>query len=223
MSSDEDSEQEQAESRDIEKLHAIWKSMKDSKRGDKLSDKKSLLSVKEAIHQEEQKNLEVRLNMTENQLAKARENTALLMKKLSEAEEEIDLLRQQLELEKRHSQQLAASNTREDKHNTFGADRDHHEMVEELEELKAIVDAKDREIERLNLKIRSLELDKHKMQIEFEKAVDENEVLRKQLQDAERTIHEVYLDQESKGAQLLEIDELNRTIERLLSLLKTTQ
>ena len=36
-------------------------------------------------------------------------------------------------------------------------------------------------------------------------------------------MHEIYLDQESKGAQLLEIDELNRTIERLVGLLKSTQ
>lgn len=96
MSESDDSEPDHNESKDIEKLHQIWKGLKDSKRGDRFSDKKSLLSVKEAIHQEEQKNLEVRLAMTEKQLGKARENTALLMKKLSEAEEEIDVLRQQL-------------------------------------------------------------------------------------------------------------------------------
>ena len=45
--------------------------------------------MKHAIHEEEQKNLEARLSMTENQLIKSRENTALLMKKLSEAEQEI--------------------------------------------------------------------------------------------------------------------------------------
>jgi DNA-binding MltR family transcriptional regulator len=64
MSSSEESEPDQNESRDIEKLHQIWKGLKESKRVDRFSDKKSLLSVKEAIHQEEQKNLEVRLAMT---------------------------------------------------------------------------------------------------------------------------------------------------------------
>lgn len=53
MSSDEDSDLEHSQSQDIEKLHQIWKSMKESKRNNVgYSDKKSLLSVKEAIHQE---------------------------------------------------------------------------------------------------------------------------------------------------------------------------
>ncbi len=60
--------------------------------------------------------------MTEKQLAKARENTALLMKKLSEAEEEIDLLRQQLDIEKRQVQQLSAQ-PRDYNQSTFGVDR----------------------------------------------------------------------------------------------------
>lgn len=52
------------------------------------------------------------------------------MKKLSEAEEEIDLLRQQVDIEKRHSQQMLASNAREGQHNTLGADRDNQEMAD---------------------------------------------------------------------------------------------
>lgn len=67
------------DSADIKRLHAAWKNVK----GKRESEKKSVSPVKNAIHAEEQKNLETRLAMTEKQLAKARENTALLMKKLS--------------------------------------------------------------------------------------------------------------------------------------------
>lgn len=89
MSSGEDSESDHNESRDIEKLHQIWKGLKESKRADRLSDKKSQLSFKETIHQEEQKNLEARLAMTEKQLAKAKENVRLLVNELGEASNEI--------------------------------------------------------------------------------------------------------------------------------------
>jgi len=73
----------------------------------------------------------------------------------------------------------------------------------ELEELRQLVDLKNREIERLALKIRGLELDAQKSNDEIEKMAEENDQLKRQLQQAERTIHEIYLDQESKGAQLL--------------------
>ena len=68
---------------DVYRLEYLLRNARDSKRH---SDKKSLASVKDAIHLEEQKNLEARLEMTENQLAKAKENTLLLMEKLGEAE-----------------------------------------------------------------------------------------------------------------------------------------
>lgn len=77
--SDEQFDQEDSNPHDIYRLHHILKGVKESKRR---SDKKSLLSVKDAIHLEEQKNLEARLEMTESQLAKAKENTLLLMEKL---------------------------------------------------------------------------------------------------------------------------------------------
>ena len=46
--------------------------------------------------------------MTEKQLTKARENTALLMKKLSEAEEEIEFLNFQMEKERKEKEERIA-------------------------------------------------------------------------------------------------------------------
>ena len=80
--SDSSAENESPDPADLQRLQAAWKNVKDKKQ----SERKSVGSVKNAIHMEEQKNLEARLAMTEKQLSKARENTALLMKKLSEAE-----------------------------------------------------------------------------------------------------------------------------------------
>jgi hypothetical protein len=53
--------------------------------------------VKKAIEEEEQINIETRLVLTEKQLAKSKENTNLLLKKLSEAEEQIEYLEYELE------------------------------------------------------------------------------------------------------------------------------
>ena len=83
--SDSSLENDNPDSSDLHRLQAAWKTVKEKKH----SERKSVGSVKNAIHLEEQKNLEARLSMTEKQLSKARENTALLMKKLSEAEEEL--------------------------------------------------------------------------------------------------------------------------------------
>jgi hypothetical protein len=55
---------------DIEKLHAIWKNIHQQKKNNqkapesKATNHPTLGSVKNAIHQEEQKNLEARLGMT---------------------------------------------------------------------------------------------------------------------------------------------------------------
>ena len=66
--------------------------------------------------------------MTEKQLAKSRENTALLMKKLSEAESEIENLQFEVGKERREKEELEEKmekvrNERNRKEETFGMER----------------------------------------------------------------------------------------------------
>lgn len=67
------------------------------------------------------------------------------------------MLRQQLNFEKRNSRQASApAQPSHDKHNTFAMERDNQELMNEVDELRQLVDEKSREIERLSLKIRGL-------------------------------------------------------------------
>jgi hypothetical protein len=50
-----------------------------------------------------------------------------------------------------------------------------------------------------------------------------NELFKKKISEMENNMNEVYMSEESKGAQLLELDEAKQAIERLILLLKNTE
>ena len=72
------------------------------------------------------------------------------------------------------------------------------------------------------MKIKSLELDRQNFSKENKNLHEMNENLRRQLAESESAMNDVYLGEHSKGAQLLELEEAQRTIERLVLLLRAT-
>ena len=65
----------------------MWKNLKSQKVGSKAKKQSRDESLKGSEQGSSEKNIESKISLMEKQLAKSRENTALLMKKLSEAEE----------------------------------------------------------------------------------------------------------------------------------------
>lgn len=65
------------------------------------------------------------------------------------------------------------------------------------------LDIKEKEINRLLLKIKSLELDKKNSDNEIKNVNSLNEMYKKKINELENNMNEIYLGEESKGGQLL--------------------
>lgn len=65
------------------------------------------------------------------------------------------------------------------------------------------LDLKEKEINRLLLKIKSLELDKKNIDNEIKNMNSLNEMYKKKINELENNMNEIYLGEESKGGQLL--------------------
>ena len=65
------------------------------------------------------------------------------------------------------------------------------------------LDLKEKEINRLLLKIKSLELDKKNSDNEIKNMNSLNEMYKKKINELENNMNEIYLGEESKGGQLL--------------------
>ena len=65
------------------------------------------------------------------------------------------------------------------------------------------LDLKEKEINRLLLKIKSLELDKKNSDNEIKNVNSLNEMYKKKINELENNMNEIYLGEESKGGQLL--------------------
>lgn len=85
------------------------------------------------------------------------------------------------------------------------------------------LDSRDKETNRLQLKIKSLELDKKNIENEVKNANNLNEIYKKKITDLENNMNEIYLGEDSKGGQLLELNEAKEAVDRLILLLKNTE
>lgn len=65
------------------------------------------------------------------------------------------------------------------------------------------LDHKEKDINRLLLKIKSLELDKKNSDNEIKNVNNLNDMYKKKINELENNMNEIYLGEESKGGQLL--------------------
>ncbi len=92
-----------------------------------------------------------------------------------------------------------------------------------LEDLSRTFEALDEKIYQLQQENNSLVEENLRLQQQLQTKNKESERVRAKMEQIEACIDDIYLDKQSKGASLLEIEYLKSDIERLVALLRNTK
>lgn len=93
---------------------------------------------------------------------------------------------------------------------------------EEINRLKRQMDQRDEEVANLESRLQAMADRMRDIEDELELKSGENNRMRKQVADLERTVQDLYVSRKGEGSFQVELDALKADNERLIMLLKTT-
>lgn len=89
--------------------------------------------------------------------------------------------------------------------------------------LKSVIESREKEIARLQLKINSLQLELRSQESNFKSTLIQNQHYQKEVQELRMRAQAIRISEDSTGGQLLELQHSRHAIQRLVALLKTTE
>lgn len=103
--------------------------------------------------------------------------------------------------------------------------RDVHQKqisTNEIINLRTVIDSREKETARLQLKINSLELELRSQETSLKSTLVQNQNYQKELEELRLRAQTIRITEDSTGGQLLELQHARSAIQRLVQLLKTT-
>lgn len=187
----------------------------------------------------ENKELKDSLRYVEIQLAKTRDNYSGVCKKYEEAQQEIEKCHEQINRQTNinHAQaqqieemgkkmdEFVASQKEMFEKSKFKVSAYQNEIdirEEEINRLKRQMDQRDEEVANLESRLQAMADRMRDIEDELELKSGENNRMRKQVADLERTVQDLYVSRKGEGSFQVELDALKADNERLIMLLKTT-
>ncbi|KAL4466916.1 hypothetical protein ABPG74_010513 [Tetrahymena malaccensis] len=169
--------------------------------------------------------MEQKLQESYNLLTKAQEKNSTLVKKLAEAEDELDKCHQKIakisQIEQMKNSQLSNAKYQEQYTvNLLQGDLDEKDKL--IKQLRLSLEEYQ---EKCNLLLAENNMIKEKnanLSQELDNKISENNRIKSKLGEVEKIIDEMILEKNSKGVVMLEIDYLKNDIEKLLQLLGQT-
>jgi len=228
--------------RDMEKVHTLWKDIQQNKRHleDVQSFNRSPGAGSLSHYITDNQEMREKLRLSEAQLNEARDNIVILSRKLNEANVDITALYNTINKESglnaMKTHQLNRMTTQYDNLNLSQKEiiersrESNLALINELEE-------KNKEIQRLKgltmdrgEKLSMVTVSHSQASSKIERLEDEVELknreinfLKKELDEAQKTIHQLQQIKKSEGLAIVEIEHLKADVQRLVKMLKTTK